>query len=155
MEWTRVTDPGEATRLFPAWFSGRMVGARGAFGLLLGTGDVMRITCVMALHHVPDGTALADVMLDHAGPPVGVDLAWRTKHLLGAPVPGAPVPGATLATVNLAHIAAAVEFVAAEIVEPALSPMGALGDELPQDVAGLGLTPPPDLAVVAAGWDRA
>jgi hypothetical protein len=102
MEWTRVTDPDEATRLFPAWFSGRIIGARRAFGLFLATDDVMRITSVMALY-ASDGTVLADVLLDHAGPPESVDLAWRTKHFLGA-----PVPGATMATVNLAHVVTAV-----------------------------------------------
>ena len=142
MEWTRVTGPDEVARLFPAWFSGRMVGARGAFGLLLATGDVMRITSVMALHHAPDGTVLVDVLLDHAGPPEGVDLAWRAKHFLGA-----PVPGATMATVNLAQVVAAVEFVAPELAEPALGSAGALGDELPEDVVGLELAEPqPTLA---------
>ena len=150
MEWTRITDPDEATRVFPAWFSGRMIGVRGVFGLLLATGDVMRITSVMALHHASDGTVLVDVLLDHAGPPEDVDLAWRAKHFLGA-----PVPGATMATVNLAHIVTAVEFVAAAIVEPALSLADALGDQLPENVVGLGLTTPPDLAVTAAGRGRA
>jgi hypothetical protein len=126
-----------------------MIGAPGAFGLLLATGDVIRITSVMTLHHAPDGTVLVDVPLDYAGPPEGVELVWRAKHFLGA-----PVPRATMSTVNLAHIVMAMEFVAAEIVEPALSPAGALGNELPQNVVGLGLTPP-DLAVVAARWDRA
>jgi hypothetical protein len=51
-------------------------------------------------------------MLDGAGVPDGVDLAWRSKHFLGV-----PAPAATLATVNLAHVVAAVEFVAAEFVE--------------------------------------
>ena len=55
-----------------------------------------------------------------------------------------------MATVNLTHIVTAVEFVAAEIVEPALGLAGALGDELPQNVVGLGLMPPPDLVAVAA-----
>lgn len=144
MEWTRVIDPDEATRLFPPWFSGRMVGTRGAFGLLLAKSDVMRITSVMALHHAPDGTVLVDVLLDHAGPPEDVDLAWRTKHFLEA-----LVPGATMATVNLAHVVTAVEFVAAEIVEPVLGSAGALGDELPENVGGLELTDPQ--AILAAG----
>jgi hypothetical protein len=57
---------------------------------------------------------LIDVLLDHAGVPGGVDLAWRPKHFLGA-----PVPGATVATLNLAQVAMAVEFAAAEIAETA------------------------------------
>jgi len=55
-----------------------------------------------------------DVLLDNAGVPDGVDTAWQPKHYLGA-----PVPGATMATVNLAHIVAAIEFVAAAMVEEA------------------------------------
>lgn len=122
MEWTRITDPDQAARLLPAWFSGRMIGARGAFGLLLATGDVMRIASITALHHAADGTALLDVILDHAGPPEGVDQAWRGKHYLGA-----PVPAAVLATVNVAHVVAAVEFVAAQIVEKPAALEGAMG----------------------------
>jgi hypothetical protein len=144
MEWTRVTDPDETPRLFPAWFSSRLIGTRGAFGPLLATGDVMRITSVMALHHASDGTVLVDILLDHAGPPEGVDVAWCMKHFLEA-----PVPGATIATVNLTHVVRAVEFVVAEIVEPALGLAGALGDELPENVIGLGPVTPP--AIMAAG----
>jgi hypothetical protein len=59
-----------------------------------------------------DGLTFLDVLLDSAGVPQGVDLAWSQKHFLGA-----PVPGATLATVNVAHVIAMVEFVAAELVE--------------------------------------
>jgi len=59
-----------------------------------------------------NGIALLDVMLDGAGVPDGVDLAWRAKHYLGL-----PVPAATLATVNLAHVIAVVEFIAAEFAE--------------------------------------
>lgn len=140
MEWTRITDPDEAPRLFPAWFSGRMLRGRGAFGLLLTTGDVMRITSVLAMHHASDGTVLIDVLLDHAGPPEGVDQAWRTKHFLGA-----PVPGASMATVNLAHIVTAVEFVVAELVEAANDEAGQVGEE----VAGLGRLP--ETAVLEVG----
>ena len=88
-----------------------MIGERGAFGLLLTTGDVMRITSIMAIA-VSDGLTFVDVLLDGAGVPEGVDLAWSQKHFLGA-----PVSGATLATVNVAHVMALVEFVAAELVE--------------------------------------
>ena len=108
------------------------------------SGDVMRITSVMALHHASDGTVLVDVLLDPARPPKGVDLAWRTKHFLGA-----PGPRATMATVNLAHVLTAVEFAAAKIVEPALGSAGALGNELPENVGGLELTNPQ--AIWAAG----
>jgi hypothetical protein len=111
MPWTRITDPDHAAELLPTWFSGRMIGERGAFGLLLTTGDVMRITSIMALA-TSDGLTFVDVLLDNAGVPEGVDLAWSQKHFLGA-----PVPGATLATVNVAHVIALVEFVAAELVE--------------------------------------
>ncbi|MGE0222989.1 MAG: hypothetical protein AB7F35_13490 [Acetobacteraceae bacterium] len=112
MTWTRITDADEATRLLPAWIGVRMIGLRGRFGLLLATGDVLRITTIAAVHRCSDGSMLADVLLDHAGVPDGVDLAWQSKHYLGA-----PVPAATLATVNVAHIVAAVEFVVAEIAE--------------------------------------
>jgi hypothetical protein len=50
------------------------------------------------------------VLLDLTGVPEGADMAWRSKHF-----PGAPVPGASVATVNLAHIVAAVEFTVAEM----------------------------------------
>ena len=58
-----------------------------------------------------------------------VDLAWRSKHFLGA-----PVPGATIATVNLAHIVAAVEFTVAEMAaNPGDATIG-FGDEIrPED----------------------
>ncbi len=136
MDWTRITDPDDVARLFPAWFSNRMIGLRGSFGLLLATGDVMRITLIMAVHHASDGTLLADVLLDHAGPPQGVDLAWQGKHYLGA-----PVPGAMMATVNLAHVVAAVEFVAAEIAEPANDLDGWIGDAASSNVEVLGSLP--------------
>jgi hypothetical protein len=111
MPWTRITDPDHAAELLPTWFSGRMIGERGAFGLLLATNDVMRITSIMAIA-TSDGLTFMDVLLDSAGVPEGVDLAWSQKHFLGA-----PVPGATLATVNVAHVIALVEFVAAELVD--------------------------------------
>ncbi len=113
MAWTRITDPERAAELLPIWFSMRMLDLRGSFGLLLTTGDVLRITTITALHESPHGVILLDVLLDTAGVPDGVDQAWQTKHYLGA-----PIPGATMATVNLAHVVAAVEFVVAEIAEP-------------------------------------
>src|SRR4051794_1410025 len=61
----------------------------------------MRITSITAVHYGADGTVLVDVILDHAGAPEGVDLAWQPKHYLGV-----PVPAAVLATVNLAHVVA-------------------------------------------------
>jgi hypothetical protein len=114
--WTRVTDPEAATALLPAWFATRMMATRGAYGFLLATGDVVRVSRVTAVHVAPGGggPVLLDVLLDHAGVPDGVDLAWRPKHFLGA-----PVPGATLATLNLAQVVMAVEFTAAEIAETA------------------------------------
>jgi hypothetical protein len=111
LSWTRITEADEAVRLLPAWFGSRMIGLRGRFGLLLTTGDVMKITSIVALNQSSTGIVLLDVLLDHAGVPDGLDLAWRPKHYLGA-----PVPGATVATVNLAQIVAAVEFVAEETV---------------------------------------
>jgi hypothetical protein len=118
--WTRVTDPETHAGALPPWFAARMLGARGAFGLLMTTGDVLRITSITAAHISADGCMMFDVLLDHAGIPDGVDLAWRSKHFLGA-----PVPGATLATVNAAHVLLAVEFLAAEFAE---GPGDASGD---------------------------
>jgi hypothetical protein len=102
--WTRITDPETVAGLLPAWLGRRMVGLRGSFGLLLTTGDVLRLTTIAAAHQSSHGVILLDVLLDNAGPPDGLDLAWRSKHYLGA-----PVPGATVATVNLAHVVTAVE----------------------------------------------
>ena len=112
LTWTRITDPDEAASLLPAWFGSRMIGLRGRFGLILTTGDILRITSIGALHQSSSGTVLLDVLLDHGGIPDGIDLAWQPKRYLGT-----PVPGATVATVNLAHVVAAVEFVAEETVE--------------------------------------
>ena len=112
LTWTRITDPDEAASLLPAWFGSRMIGLRGRFGLILTTGDILRITSIGALHQSSSGTVLLDVLLDHGGIPDGIDLAWQPKHYLGT-----PVPGATVATVNLAHVVAAVEFLAEETVE--------------------------------------
>ena len=86
MTWTRVTDVDEAATLLPAWIGRRLVGLHGRFGLLLTTGDVMRITSIGAVHHSSDGVILLDVSLDNAGVPEGADLAWRSKHFLGMPV---------------------------------------------------------------------
>jgi hypothetical protein len=74
----------------------------------------VRASRVTAVHVSSGGVVLIDLLLDHAGVPGGVDLAWRPKQFLGA-----PVPGATLATLNLAQVALAVEFTAAEIAETA------------------------------------
>jgi hypothetical protein len=129
MNWTRITDPEDAVRLLPAWFSSRMIGLRGTFGLLLTTGDVVRCTSIVAVHLSSTGLILLDVILDSAGVPDGVDLAWRTKHFLGV-----PVPAATLATVNLTHVVAVVEFTAAEFAgRPNLRAQG-LPDEIAQEM---------------------
>jgi hypothetical protein len=109
LTWTRITDPDEAALLLPIWFGRHMIGLRGRFGLLLTTGDVLRITSIAALHLSSGGAILLDVQLDHAGVPDEIDLAWRAKHYLGA-----PVPSATSATVNLAHVVAAIAFLAEE-----------------------------------------
>ena len=110
--WTRVTDPDLAVSLLPAWFASRMMAKRGSYGFLLGTGDVVRVSRVTAVHVSSTGVILMDILLDHAGVPGGVDTAWQSKHFLGA-----PVPGATLATLNLAQVVIAVEFVVAELAE--------------------------------------
>jgi hypothetical protein len=123
--WTRITDPEMVAARLPAWFASRMVGLRGSFGLLLTTGDVLRVTSIAAAHLSSDGTILLDVLLDLAGVPVGVDMAWHSKHYLGS-----PVPGATVATVNLAHIVAAVEFTVAEMAVQAGDPSVGYGDEI-------------------------
>ena len=126
--WTRITDPETVVDLLPAWLGRRMVGLRGCFGLLLTTGDVMRVTSVAAAHQSSEGAILLDVLLDHAGVPDGLDLAWRTKHFLGA-----PVPGASIATVNLAHVVAAVEFTVAEMAVNPGDDALPMGDELKDD----------------------
>jgi hypothetical protein len=113
LTWTRITDQDEAVDLLPAWLGRRLIGLHGKFGLLLATGDVMRITSIGAVHLSSEGLVLLDVSLDQPGVPDGVDLAWQSKQFLGA-----PVPGATAATVNLAHVVAAVEFVDTVLVEP-------------------------------------
>jgi hypothetical protein len=112
LTWTRITDPEDAENLLPGWLGRRLIGLHGRFGLLLTTGDVLRITTIGAAHLSSDGTVLLDVSLDSAGVPDGIDLAWRSKHFLGA-----PVPGATSATVNLAQVVMAVEFLAFVAVE--------------------------------------
>lgn len=110
--WTRAIDPDIAVSLLPPWFAVRMLGARGSYGFLLTTGDVVRVSRVTAIHVSSSGSILIDVLLDHAGVPGGVDMAWQPKHFLGA-----PVPGANLATLNLAQVVMAIEFTAPEIAE--------------------------------------
>ena len=97
--WTAVTDVADVPALLPAWFAGRMLvagGRGGSFGLLLATGDVLRVASLAAAHLSSHGTVLLDVVLDHAGVPEGADLAWRSKHYLGA-----PTGAVARATVNL------------------------------------------------------
>ncbi len=130
MTWTRITDQDEAADLLPAWLGRRLIGLRGQFGLLLTTGDVLRITTIGAVHQSSDGLILLDVSLDRAGIPDGIDLAWQTKQFLGA-----PVPAATAATVNLAHVVAVVEFVAEETVEAPSDATVPTGDEAEIEIA--------------------
>jgi hypothetical protein len=73
LTWTRIADPDEAASLLPAWFGIRMIGLRGRFGLVLTTGDILRITSIVALHQSPTGI----VLLDHGGVPDGIDLTWH------------------------------------------------------------------------------
>jgi hypothetical protein len=126
--WTRITDPEAVTNLLPAWLGRRMVGLRGTFGLLLTTGDVLRLTSIAAAHQSSEGIILLDVLLDDAGVPGGIDLAWQSKHFLGS-----PVQGASVATVNLAHIVAAVEFTVAEMAVNPGDNSVLLGDEIEAD----------------------
>jgi hypothetical protein len=112
--WTHINDADMAVALLPAWFTTRMLGTRGSYGFLLTTGDVVRVSRVTAIHMSSEGAILVDVLLDHAGVPGGVDMAWQTKHFLGV-----PVPAANLATLNLAHVIIAIEFTAAELAETA------------------------------------
>jgi hypothetical protein len=105
-----------------------MIGLRGSFGLLLTTGDVLRLTSIAAAHQSSDGIVLLDVLLDDAGVPEGIDLAWRSKHFLGS-----PVQGASVATVNLAHIVTAVEFTVAEMAVNPGDTTALFGDEIEED----------------------
>jgi hypothetical protein len=131
LTWTRITDPETVTGLLPAWLGRRMVGLRGTFGLLLTTGDVLRLTSIAAAHQSSEGIILLDVLLDDAGVPPGIDLAWQLKHFLGS-----PVQGASVATVNLAHVVAAVEFAVAEMAESPDDKSVLFGDEI-QDERGV------------------
>ena len=81
MEWTHIKDQDDAAKLLPAWLGRRLIGLRGRFGLLLTTGDVMRITCIGAVHLSPDGLVLLDVSLDDGGVPDGVASAWQCEAL--------------------------------------------------------------------------
>jgi hypothetical protein len=125
LTWTRITDPETVAGLLPAWFGRRMIGLRGTFGLLLTTGDVLRLTSIAAAHQSSEGIVLLDVLLDDAGVPDGIDLAWRSKHFLGS-----PVQGASVATVNLAHIVAAVEFTVAEMAVSPEDKAVSFGEEI-------------------------
>jgi hypothetical protein len=91
LAWTRITEVDQATVALPAWLTTRMVGLRGKFGLLIATGDVLRVSSVIALNQSSDGTVLLDVLLDHAGVPDGVDTAWEPKHYLGGAGAGATI----------------------------------------------------------------
>jgi hypothetical protein len=130
LTWTRITDQDEAADLLPAWLGRRLIGLRGRFGLLLTTGDVMRITSIGAVYRSSDGLILLDVSLDRAGVPDGIDQAWQSKRFLGA-----PYPGGDEATVNLAHVVAAMEFVALAVVEPPVETDAPTADQV---VAELG-----------------
>jgi len=133
LTWTGMTDADEAASFLPAWFGSRMIGRRGRFGLVLTTGDILRTTSLAAVHQSSGGIVLLDVLLDHAGVPDGIDLAWAPKHYLGA-----PVPGATMATVNLAQVVAAVEFVAEERAELPSDVCVLTGEDVEVELAPIG-----------------
>ena len=108
------------SRILLAWLGRRLIGLRGKFGLLLVTGDVMRITSIGAVQSVvPLGWFCWMYRSIMPGCPTGSILAWQTKHFLGA-----PYPGGDEATVNLAHIVAAVEFVDVAMAEPSRDEAG-------------------------------
>jgi hypothetical protein len=114
-----------------------MLSGHGRYGFLLTTGDVLRVSKLMAVHVSSVGAVLLDVLLDSAGVPLDVDLAWRSKHFLGA-----PVPGAVFASINVAGVIAAVEFAAAEFAETAGDQVQSAPDALappvePMDVLAL------------------
>jgi hypothetical protein len=132
MAWMRITDQDEAVELLPAWLGRRLIGLRGRFGLLLTTGDVLRITSIGAVHLSSDGLILLDVSLDRAGAPDGIDLAWQAKHFLGA-----PHSGGDEASVNLAHVVVAVEFVDAALVEQPTEREVTSADEVVADMGRL------------------
>ena len=128
--WTRVNDPDTAASSLPAWFAARMMAARGSYGFLLSTGDVVRVSRITCIHVASTGAILVDVLLDSAGVPEGVDTAWQYKHFLGA-----PVSGATLSTLNLDRIVMVVEFEVAELAESANENAAPMDDEvIPEDV---------------------
>jgi hypothetical protein len=138
MTWTRITDQDEAADRLPAWLGRSLIGQRGRFGLLLATGDVIRITSIGAVHMSSDGLVLLDVALDHAGVPDCVDLAWQAKQFLGA-----PMPGATSATVNLAHVVAAVEFIDVALVEAPIEADVPTAEEVVLELGRIASAPEP------------
>jgi hypothetical protein len=94
--WIRVSDPDSAVTLLPAWFAPRMMVKRGSYGFLITTGDIVRVSRITSVHVSSGGTILIDVLLDRGGIPHDIDVAWRSKHFLGA-----PAAGSVLATLNL------------------------------------------------------
>jgi hypothetical protein len=72
------------------------------------------------------------VLLDHAGVPDAVDLAWQPKHYLGA-----PVPGAAMATINLAHVIGAIEFVTEATAEQPANDISLARDEVEPEIGRL------------------
>jgi hypothetical protein len=66
----RMTGPDHATEPRPIWFFSRMIGERGALGLLT-TGDVMRIPSIMAVA-ASESLTVVDTLLGSAGVPGGI-----------------------------------------------------------------------------------
>ncbi len=97
----------------------------------------------MAVHVSSVGAVFLDALLDNAGVPINVDLAWQSKHFLGA-----PVPGAVFASVNVASVIAAVEFSAAEFAETTAEQGITLPDALASPDQPLVPTPLPALSRV-------
>jgi hypothetical protein len=126
MSWTTIVDRELALAMLPGWLGQRLLGERGRFGLLLTTGDVMRITSVDAIHQSDSGLIILDVYLDSAGVPPDVDLAWRPKHFLGM-----PLSGSRRATVNVAHVVSVVSFLEdASPVEGVVMELEALANQI-------------------------
>jgi hypothetical protein len=89
-----------AARLLPAWFVPRMMNDVWAFGLLLTTGQILRITEILDVIQAADSSLWIDVTMDDT--PAGTDF-WGKQNHLYAPT------SRVKASVNVAQIVAAFE----------------------------------------------